>query len=102
MKGLEGDVLGGDKDFAGEGGFGGAAAESFFGADANEIGIVVFLGDVGEDEMADARIEALGIGEEFADSVIREVAGAGKDTLLDYPGIGADLEHVEIVIGFQD
>ena len=52
--------------------------------------------------MADAGIEALGIGEEFADCVIREVAGAREDALLDDPGIRADLEHVEIVIGFED
>ena len=95
-------MLGGDEEFAGEGGPGGAAAESFFGGEANEIGVVVFLGDVGEDEMADAGIEALGIGEEFAYGVIGEMASAGEDALLDDPGIGADFEHVEIVIGFED
>ena len=52
--------------------------------------------------MADAGIEPLGIGEEFTDGVIGKVAGAGKDALLDDPGIGPDLEHVEVVIGFQD
>jgi len=40
-------VLGGDEEFAGEEGLGGTAAEGFFGGDADEIGIVVFLGDVG-------------------------------------------------------
>jgi len=95
-------VLGGDEDFAREGGFGGAAAEGFFGGNANEIWVVVFLGDVGKDEMPDAGIEAFGIGKEFADSMIGEVAGAGKDALLDDPGIRADLEHVEVVIGFED
>ncbi len=95
-------MLGGDEDFAREGEFGGAAAESFFGGNANEIGIVVFLGDVGKDQMADAGIEPFGIGEEFADSMIGEVTGTGKDALLDYPRIGPDLEHVEIVIGFED
>ena len=94
--------MGGDQEFAGEGGFGGAAAEGFFGGEANEIGIVVFLGNMGEDEMADAGIEALGIGKEFADGVIRKMAGAGEDALFDDPGIRADLEHVEIVIGFED
>jgi len=34
--------------------------------------------------------------------VIGEVAGAGEDALLDDPWIGADLEHVKIVIGFED
>ena len=52
--------------------------------------------------MADAGIEALGIGKEFADGVIRKMAGAGEDALLDDPWVWADLEHVEIVIGFED
>jgi len=95
-------VLGSDEEFAGEGGFGRAAAEGFFGGEADEVGIVVFLRDVGEDKVADAGIEALGIDEEFANGMIREVAGAGEDALLDDPGIRADLEHVEIVIGFED
>jgi len=95
-------VLRGDQEFTGEGGFGGAAAEGFFGGEADEVGIIIFLGDVREDEMADAGIETLGIGEEFADGVIRKVASAGKDALLDHPRIRADLEHIEIVIGFED
>ena len=102
FEGFEGDVLGGDKEFAGEGGFSGATAEGFFGGEADEIGVVVFLGNMGEDEMTDAGIEAFGVGEEFADRVIRKMAGAGEDALLDDPGIRADLEHVEIVIGFEN
>ena len=102
FEGFEGDVLGGDEEFAGEGGFGGAAAEGFFGGEANEIGVVVFLGDVGEDKMTDAGIEAFGVGEEFADRVVGEVASAGEYALFDDPGVRADLEHVEIVIGFED
>ena len=102
MEGLEGGVLGGDEEFAGEGGFRGAAAKGFFGRETREIGIVVFLGDVCEDKIARAGIEAFGIGEEFADRVIRKMPGAGKHALLDDPGIGADLEHVEVVIGFED
>jgi hypothetical protein len=102
VEGFEGDVLGGNEEFAGERGFGGAAAEGFFGGEADEIGVVVFLGDVGKYEIADAGIEAFGIGQEFAYGVIGEVAGAGQDALLDDPGIGADLEHIEIVIGFED
>jgi hypothetical protein len=95
-------VLGGDEEFAGEGRLGGAAAKGFFGGEADEIGIVVFLGDVSQDEMANAGIESFGIGEEFTDRVIGEMAGAGEDALLDDPGIRTDLEHVEIVIGFED
>ena len=102
LEGLEGYVLGSDEEFAGEGGFGGTPAEGFFGGEAREIGIVVFLGDVREDEIARAGIKAFGIGEKFADGVIRKVPGAGKNALLDDPGIRADLEHVEIVIGFKN
>ena len=79
-------MLGGDEEFAGEGGFGGAAAEGFFGGEADEIGVVVFLGDVGEDEMADAGIEAFGISQEFADGVIREVASAERTRCLTTQG----------------
>jgi hypothetical protein len=55
-----------------------------------------------EDEKARASVEAFGIGEKFADGVIGKMTGAAEDALLDDPGIGADLEHVEIVIGFED
>lgn len=92
----------GDEEFAGEGGFDGAAAERFEGGEVGEIRIVVFLGDVGEDEMASAGIESVGIGEELADGVVGEVAGAGKDSLFDDPRVRTDLEHVQIVIGFED
>ena len=47
-------------------------------------------------------IETVGIRKVFADRVIGEMAGAGKHALLDDPGIRADLEHVEVVIGFED
>lgn len=52
--------------------------------------------------MPDAGIEAFGIGEEFTDRVIRKMAGAGEHALLNDPRVRADLEHVEIVIGFED
>ena len=42
-------MLRGDEEFAGEGGFGRAAAEGFFGGEKDEVGIVVFLGNVCED-----------------------------------------------------
>ena len=95
-------MLRGDEQFPSERGFSGAAVQGFFGGEAREMGIVVFLGNVREDKIARAGIETLGIGEEFADSVIRKMPGAGEHALLDDPGIWADFEHVEIVIGLQD
>jgi hypothetical protein len=94
--------LGGDQEFAGEAGFGGAAIQGFFGGDADQVGVVVFLGDMAEDEVAGDGIESgFGVGEIFAYGVIGKVSGAGEDALLDDPGIWADFEHVEIVIGLE-
>jgi hypothetical protein len=70
LEGLEGLELGGDEEFADEGGFCGAAAEGFFGADASDIGIVIFLGDVSENEVAGAAVETFGIGKIFAYGVV--------------------------------
>jgi hypothetical protein len=99
---LKGNGLGGEKKFAGEGSFGGTAVESLFRGEKGEVGIVVFLRHVSENEIAGVTIETVGIGEVFADRVIGKMASAGKYALLDDPRIGADLEHVEIVIGFED
>ena len=99
---FEWDVLGGDEEFAGEGAISGAAAEGFFGGEASDVGIIVLLGKMCEDEIAGAGIEAFGIGEEFADGVIRKMPGAGQYALLDDPGIGTNFEHIEIVVGFED
>ena len=55
-----------------------------------------------ENEIAGVTIETIGIGEIFADRVIGKMASAGEYALLDDPRIGADLEHIEIVIGFED
>src|SRR5713226_5807059 len=99
---LEGDMLGGDEEFAGEARLGRTPLQRFFGGEADEIGIVVFLRDVREDEIARDRVEAVGVGKILAYGVIRKMAGAGEQPLLDDPGIRADLEHVEIVIVFKD
>ncbi len=99
---LERNVLGGNEEFASKGMLRGAAAKCFFGADFRDIGIVVFLGDVSEDEVTCARVKAIRIRKIFTDSVIRKMAGTGENALLDDPGVGADLEHVEIVVGFED
>ena len=59
--------------------FGGAAVQRFFGGEAREIGIVVFLRKMREDEIACARVKAFRIGKIFADRVIREVPGAARE-----------------------
>jgi hypothetical protein len=95
-------VLGGDEELAAEGAFRGAAAQGFLCGNAGELGIIVLLGEMREDKVARACVEALGIAEKLADGVVGEMPGAAQDALLDDPGIGADLEHVEIVIGLED
>jgi hypothetical protein len=102
LEGLEGNVLIGREKLAAEGALGGAAVQRFFGGEAREIGVVIFLGKMREDEVARAGVEAFGVGEIFADGVIGKMTGAAENALLDDPGIGADFEHVEVVIGFED
>ena len=94
-------MLGGDEEFAGEGRFGGAATEGFFGGDADEVGIIVFLRDVRENEVARDGVKAFGVGKIFTYSVIGKMARAGEHALFDDPRIRANFEHVEIVIGFE-
>jgi len=95
-------MLGGDEKFAGEGGFGGAAIEGFAGGEVGQIRVIVLLGNVRENEVACGGIEAVGIGEKLTYSVIRKMAGARENALLDDPRIGTNLEHIEIVIGLED
>jgi hypothetical protein len=102
LEGFEGNVLGGEEKLAVKSTIGGAAVEGFFGGDADEIGIVVFLGDVSKDEVAGASVEAFGGGEIFTDGVVGEVASAAENALFYGPGVGADFQHVEVVIGFED
>ena len=80
----------------------GAAAESFFGGDTRDVGIIVLLGKMREDHMARAAIEYFGIGEKFTDQRVRKMAGAAHHALLDVPGIRPDLQHFEIVIRFEN
>ena len=56
---------------------------------------------MGEHHVPRMPVERLRIGEEFADGVIGEMPGAAHDALLDVPRIGADLQHIEIVIGLE-
>ena len=95
-------MLRGDEKFAAKSGFGGTAVESFSSGKVDEVGIVVGFGDVGEDKEAGAGVETVGGGEVFANNMIGEMAIAAHNALLDVPRIRADLEHFEIVIGFQD
>lgn len=101
MQRLERNLLRCDEQFAVERGFGRAPAQRLFGGKARQIGIVVLLGEMREDEIAGASIKAVGIGKIFADGVIRKMAGARKHTLFHDPRIRPDLEHVEIVIRFE-
>ena len=55
-----------------------------------------------QDQEARTGVKAARIGEVFADGVVRQMSGAAQHALLHDPGIGPDLEHVEIVIGFKD
>ena len=95
-------MLGSDEEFAVENAFGGTAAQSFFGGEASEIRVVVFLGKMRENEIAGAGVKAFGIGKKFADRMIGKMAGAAEDALLHDPGVGADLQHIEIVIRFEN
>ena len=95
-------MLAGDVERAAEGEFRRAAIEGFFGGDAGDFGIVVLFGEVREDEVARAAVEDFRVGQKFADDGVRKMPGAAHHALLDVPGIGADLEHFEIVIRFED
>lgn len=57
IEGAEGCALRGDVQRAAESEFAGAAAEGFFGGNASEVGSVVLLGNVREDEMLGSSIE---------------------------------------------
>jgi len=80
-------MLGGDEEFAGEGGLGWPAAEGLFGGYEKSVRIVVFLGDMREDKIASDGVETFRIGEIFADGMIGKMAGAAKNALLDDPRI---------------
>jgi hypothetical protein len=99
---LEGYVLRSDQEFAGEGGFCGAPAQSLRRRDGCSVGIVIFLGHMGKDQIARSGVERLRVREIFADGVIRQVASAREHTLLDGPGVGANFQHVKIMIGFEN
>ena len=95
-------MLRSQEQFADEGGLRRAAAESLFRADFDHIGIIIFLRDVAQHQVARAAIKTIGIGEIFANRVIGKMASAGENALLNNPGIRPHLQHFQIVIGFQN
>jgi len=95
-------VLGGDQQFAFEGGFSRAAPQSFFSGNPNKIRVVVFLRHVRKDEIPGHGVETVRVGKIFAYGVIRKMPRAAEHALLDDPGIRTDFQHVEVVIGFED
>ena len=94
-------VLRGHNQFAQKRGSARPAAQSFLGGNARYVRIVIVLGKMSEHDVSRVGIEALRIGQEFADCVIREVSRAAHHALLDVPGIWANLQHFKIVVGFQ-
>src|SRR5271169_3892726 len=102
IKRLQRNALRGDQQFTGECCLGGAATESLLGGETREMRIVVFLRNVREYQVTRARIKAFGIGQILADSMIREMSRAGKNSLLYDPGIRTDFQHIQVVIGFEN
>ena len=66
---------------------------------AHDFGVIIVFAQVSQDERADGRIQI--DANEIRHDVVRQVALAAHDSLLHGPRIRADLEHFEIVVGFQ-
>ena len=105
FEGFEGEVLGGDKEFAGEGGFGGAAAEGFFGGNSSGVRIVIFLGEMRENNIASSGVKshcAVSVSEIFAHGVVRKMTVLAQNSLLNDPWVRPRFEHVRFMIRLQD
>ena len=61
--------------------------------------MVVVGAQVAEDEGSGGGVER--IADVVAGDVVRQVAVASHDALLDGPGVGADLEHFDVVVGLE-
>ena len=83
-------MLLGHKQFTGKGRFGRPSIERFPCADLRRVDVIVFIGQMGEDEITGLLIKSVRIGKKLAHCVIREVTVAGHDPLLDDPGVRAD------------
>lgn len=68
----------------------------------NHIGIVVRFGNVGKDQKAGATVKSVAVGQVFTDDMIGEMAGAAHDALLNIPGVRANFEHLQVVIGLKN
>jgi len=90
-----------DQQLAMKGAFGGAAIEGFLRRKAREVGIIVFLREMRQDKIPRAGVKTFRVGKIFAHGMIREMAGAAENPLLDDPRIRPYFEHVQIVIRFQ-
>jgi hypothetical protein len=102
FKRLERSVLGCDKQFSSEGGLHGTATKRFLGGDSGCVDVVIFLREMGENQVSCVGVKPVRVGKKLTNSVVGEMAGAGKDALLHYPGIRANLQHIQIVIGFEN
>lgn len=79
----------------------GTAVEGFFSGEAHEVGIIVFLGYVSQDQITSMAVKTFRVAEILTDSVIGKMAGAAQYALFYDPGIRANFQHVEVVIGFK-
>src|SRR6266851_4291640 len=77
-----------------------ALSDGFFGAQAGKLGVVIRLAQVGENQ--DVRRAVVAVEKKLGGGAIREVPLPAHQPLLEVPGVGADLEHVEIVVRLED
>lgn len=94
-EGFRGLARFGDDQFRGEA----ALIERLLGHQTDDFRVVVVLAEMAQDDGAGAGIERLA--QEAAGDLIRQMAVAAHDALLHGPRVGADLQHFEIVIGFE-
>ena len=74
-------------------------AKSLFGSEPGQLGSVIGLREVAENNPRGAAVVVLL--EKLGGGVVGEMANAGEHALLDRPGIRAVAEHLEVVVGFQ-
>src|ERR1700722_1668476 len=87
VEGLERNLLRGDQQLAEKFKAGWAAIEGFFSRDSDQVGIIVFLGNVSEDQVACVTVKAFRVAKIFADRMIGKMAGAAEHSLFHDPRI---------------